>query len=190
MTTEPLNPSVTPLFQGRFAENTSGIIAAITTCIQAAGGVVKAYPSNTAGIIQALIDLQLAISGGGTGAQSIATLLPSLAGEVFSAGDALYVKASDGKAYKASTLFSREQANILGVAKNGAASIDDPVTIVARGPFSDYTGLVPGSEYFLDVDGGKTITPPGGGGLYSVFIGTAISSTTMDIHPLPPTLTT
>ncbi len=151
---------------------------------------MKAYPSNTAGIIQALIDLQLAISGGGTGAQSVATLLPSTSGEVFSAGDALYIKSADGKAYKASTIFSREQANIIGVAKNGVTSADEPVTIVARGPFSDYTGLSPGSEYFLDVDGGKTETPPGGGGLYSVFIGTAISSTTMDMHPLPPTLTT
>ncbi len=190
MTTEPLNPSVTPLFQGRFAENTSGIIAAITTCIQASGGVVKAYPSNTAGIIQALIDLQLAISGGGAGAQSLSTLLPAAAGEVFAAGDAVYIKSSDSKVYKATNISTREKANILGVAKNAATSIDQPVTIVARGPFDEYTNLTVGSDYFLDVDGGKTITPPGGGGLYSVFIGQAISSTTMDIHPLPPTLTT
>ena len=190
MTTEPLNPSVNPLFQGRFAENTSGIIAAITTCIQAAGGVVKAYPSNTAGIIQALIDLQLAISGGGSGAQSVATLAPSTSGEPLAPGDAVYIKASDGKAYKASNIFTREQANILGVAKNSAATSDLPVTIVVRGPFDGYTGLTVGSDYFLDAGGGKTITAPGGGGLYSVFIGQAISGTTMDVQPLPPTLTT
>ena len=64
--TEPLNPSVTPLHQQRYAENTSGIIAAITACIQAAGGSVTSYPSNTAGIIQALIDLQTALTTGGT----------------------------------------------------------------------------------------------------------------------------
>lgn len=190
MTTEPLNPSVTPLFQGRFAENTSGIIAAITTCIQAAGGTLKAYPANTAGIIQALIDLQLAISGGGSGSQSVAALVPSTSGEPIASGDAIYVKASDGRAYKATNIFSREQANIVGVAKNSAASAGLPLTIVARGPFDGYTGLQVGSDYFLDIDGGKTITAPGGGGIYSVLVGQAITGTVMDVQPLPPMLTT
>lgn len=190
MTTEPLNPSVTPLFQGRFAENTSGIIAAITTCIQAAGGTVKSYPANTAGVIQALIDLQLAISGGGSGSQSVAALSPSTSGEPLTAGEAVYIKASDGKAYKATNISTREQANTLGVAKNSAASADLPVTVVVRGPFDGYTGLTVGSDYFLDVDGGKTTTAPGGGGLYSVFIGQAISATTMDVQPSSPMLTT
>ena len=190
MTTEPLNPSVTPLFQGRFAENTSGIIAAITTCIQASGGAVKSYPSNTAGIIQALIDLQLAISGGGSGTQSVAALAPSTSGEELAAGDIVYIKASDGKAYKANNIFTREQANILGVAKNAASGPDLAVTIVVRGPFDGFTGLTVGSDYFLDVSGGKTTTAPGGGGLYSVLIGQAISSTVMDIQPSSPMLTT
>ena len=118
MATEPLNPSVTPLFQPRYAENTSGIIAAITACIQAAGGQVTSYPANTAGIIQALIDLQNAISGGGSGAQSVAALNPAIAGEALSLGDAVYIQASDGRVYKAYSNNSREKANVLGLAKD------------------------------------------------------------------------
>lgn len=190
MTTEPLNPSVTPLYQVRFAENTSGIIAAITACIQAAGGTVKSYPSNTAGIIQALIDLQLAITGGGSGSQSVSTLVPGVSGEVLSTGDAVYVSVADGKIYKATNIYGREQANVLGLVKGGVAAADLPVTVVARGPIEGLTGLTTGYDYFLSAGGTLTETPPGGGGLYSTMIGQALSATTMDVQPTPPILTT
>ena len=190
MTTEPLNPSVTPLYQGRYAENTAGIIAALTTCIQAAGGAVKAYPSNTAGIIAAIIDLQIAITGGGSGSQSVAALAPATSGEVLAKGDVVYLKSADSKVYKATSIFSFEQANVLGLVKSAVTAADQPVTVVVRGPIEGLVGLSPGKDYFLDTAGAMTLTPPGGGGVYSVNLGQAISSTTFDVQPVAPILTT
>ncbi len=185
MTTEPLNPSVTPLYGGRFAENTSGVIAAIVTCIQAAGGSVKSYPSNTAGIIQALIDLQLAISGGGTGTQSVAALAPTVAGEDILKGQAVYVNTSDGKAHKATNIFSREKANVLGLAKEDALA-NNGLTVVVRGPLEGLSGLTIGADYFLGVDGSISTTAPTGGGVYGTFIGQAISASAVDVQPVAP----
>lgn len=190
MATEPLNPSVTPLFQPRYAENTSGIIAAITACIQAAGGQVTSYPANTAGVIQALIDLQNAISGGGAGAQSIAALAPAVAGEPLALGDAVYLEASDGRVYKALSNQSRNKANVLGLAKEAVSNPGDEVTIVVRGPISGLSGLSAGVDYFLDTNGLISTTAPNGGGVYSVHIGQAISSTKLDVQPNPPIYTT
>ena len=67
MTTEPLNPSVANDYSKRYAENTSGIIAAIVACIVAQGGSVASYPANTGGVIKALLDLKTAIGSGGGG---------------------------------------------------------------------------------------------------------------------------
>ena len=61
---------------------------------------MTSYPANTAGIIQALIDLQNAISGGGSGAQSVATLLPAIAGESLSVERCPVYQSSDGRVYK------------------------------------------------------------------------------------------
>ena len=190
MATEPLNPSVTPLYQPRYAENTSGIIAAITACIQAAGGQVTSYPANTAGIIQALIDLQNAISGGGSGAQSVAALVPAIAGEALAVGDAVYIQASDGRVYKAYSNNSREKANVIGLAKEAVSNAGDQVTVVARGPIAGLTGLTVGLDYFLDNNGAISTTAPSGGGVYSVHVGPAISSTQLDVQPNPPVYTT
>ena len=90
--------------------NTEGIIAVIVECIQAAGGSVSSYEPNTNGIIAALTDLRIALQGGGTGTQSVAALAPGTSGEALTKGDAVYVKKSDGKFYKASNVFNREQA--------------------------------------------------------------------------------
>ena len=190
MTTEPLNPSVTPLYGGRYSENTSGIIAAIVACIEAAGGAVMSYPANTAGIIQALIDLQVAITGGGSGTQSVASLAPTTSGEALVTGDAVYISSADGKVYKATSTYNFESANILGLVKTGVAAADLPVTIVVRGPCGGLSGLSTGKDYFLGLSGGITETPPGGGGIYSVMIGQAIAQDKIDVQPMPPILTT
>lgn len=185
MPTEPLNPALTPLYGGRYAENTSGIIAAIVNCIQAAGGALKSYPANTAGIITALIDLQLAISGGGTGTQSIAVLLPTTTGEAIAKGDAVYLNSADGKVYKATSNQSREKANLLGLAKN-AADADKELTVVARGPLEGLSGLTVGSDYFLSSNGSISTTAQTGGGVYSTFAGQAISDSIIDVQPVAP----
>lgn len=185
MPEEPLNPSVTPLYQQRFAENTAGIIAAITACIVAAGGALTTYPSNTAGIIRALMDLQAAISGGGSGTPGVAVKLPMTAGEDVSKGDALYVSSVDGFVYKATNTASREQATVLGVAEADAVA-SATVNVIARGPLNGYSGLVVAAEYYLDLAGQITATPPGGGGTFLVHIGQAVSATTLELQPHSP----
>lgn len=186
MPTEPLNPRVNPLFGGRYAENTAGIVAAIVSCIQAAGGTVESYPANTAGVIQALIDLQVAISGGGTGTQSVAALAPGVAGQVLDKGDAVYISKADGKVYRAGNPFNRERATVLGLAKEAATEVDQGVTVVVRGPLEGLNGLSTGFEYYLGVDGQITTTAPVSGGVYSTKIGQALSSTKIDVQPGGP----
>lgn len=151
---------------------------------------MKAYPSNTAGIIAAIIDLQIAITGGGSGSQSVAALAPATSGEALAKGDVVYLNSSDSKVYKATSIFAFEQANVLGLVKGAVAAADLPVTIVVRGPLEDLVGLSPGKDYFLDTAGTMTQTPPGGGGVYSVHLGQAISTTIFDVQPVPPILTT
>ena len=181
MATEPLNPSYT--------ENTSGIIAAITACIEAAGGSVTSYPKNTAGIIQALIDLENAISGGATGAQSVAALVPTTSGEALDLGDAVYLDPSDGKVYKAYSNNSRAKANVLGLAKEAVTGADIQLTVVARGPIAGLSGLTVGLDYFLENDGNITTTAPSGGGVYSTHVGQALSETQLDVQPGQPVST-
>ena len=185
MPEEPLNPSVSPLYQQRFAENTSGILAAIIACITTAGGSVTSYPSNTAGIIRALMDLEVAISALAPGGAGVATKLPMTAGESLAAGDAVYVNAADGYAYKAGNTGSRAQATVLGLVESAASALGG-IIVVARGPFTGLSGLTTGAEYYLDTSGVITTTPPGGGGTFLVGIGQAISTTRLDLQPLPP----
>lgn len=184
MTTEPLNPSVAPLYQERFAENTSGVIAAITACIVAAGGTVVAYPSNTAGVIQALLDLRSAISTGGSG--GVAAFLPLIAGEALVLGDAVYMGV-DGRVYKAMNAGTRAQANVLGIARESAAAAAS-VVVVCRGKVSGLTGLSAGADYFLGLNGGYGSTAPLGGGVYLTMVGQALSSSEMDVQPQTPLL--
>ena len=185
MTTEPLNPSVTPLYQGRYAENTAGIIAAITACIVAAGGAVTSYPSNTAGIIQALIDLQTVLSGG-PGGSGLSVRMPLQAGEPLAACDAVYV-GSDGKVYKATSNSAFQQANVLGFSWHAAAA-NESVTVIARGGLQGFSGLVAGQEYYLGISGAITTTAPIGGGMYLTRIGQALSSEVLDVQPETPVL--
>jgi len=187
VTTEPLNPSVSPLYQERFAENTSGIIAAITACIVAAGGTVVSYPSNTAGIIQALLDLRTAIAGAGPVVINDAqVLLPMTAGEALNLGDAVYL-ANNGRVYKAGRTTTRAAANVLGLARASAAGAA-AVVVVARGKIEGLTGLTPGAEYFLGTNGSYSSTAPVGGGIYLTMIGQALSSSTLDVQPQTPML--
>lgn len=187
MTTEPLNPSVTPLYQERFAENTAGIIAAITACIVAAGGTVTSYPSNTAGIIQALIDLQQAL-GGGSGGTGLSVRLPMTAGEGLAVADAVYLD-NDGFVYKARSNGSRAQANVLGLCRE-AAGVGESVTVIARGRVDGLSGLTPSAEYFLATGGALTPTAPVGSGIYLTMVGQALSATSLDVQPQTPMLLT
>ena len=136
MTTEPLNPSVANDYSKRYAENTSGIIAAIVSCIVAQGGSVASYPANTGGVIKSLLDLKTAISSGGGGCGggggSADTVdLSNTAGESVALDDAVYLH-TDGKVYKAINNDTRAKATVVGVVK-AAANANANATIVLRG---------------------------------------------------------
>ena len=187
MTTEPLNPSVSPLYQGRYAENTAGIIAAITACVVAAGGTVMSYPSNTAGVIQALVDLQRAL-GSGTAGPGVAVRIPMTAGEAISAAKAVYL-AADGLVYMATNTSGLAAANVLGLSQQSAAA-GESLTVVARGPVNGLTGLTVGSDYFLTAGGALSSVAPVGSGTYLTMVGQAISATSLDVQPMSPILQT
>lgn len=147
---------------------------------------MTSYPSNTGGIIQALIDLQAALGGTGTATTGIAVTLPVTAGESISKGQALYI-ATDGLAYVASNVFARQNATVLGFAKT-AATTGQAFICVARGRIEGLTGLAPGLQYYLTLSGGITPTAPTGGGMYLVSVGQALSTTALDVDPQPPVL--
>ena len=149
---------------------------------------MTSYPA-TAGIIQALIDLQNAISVV-SWCSTVVALLPAIAGEALSVGDAVYIQASDGRVYKAYSNNSREKANVIGLAKEAVTNPGDQLTLVARGPIAGLTGLTVGLDYFLENDGAITTTAPSGGGVYSVHVGQAISATQLDVQPNQPVSTT
>ena len=186
MTTEPLNPVVEPLFDSRYAENTSGIIAGIVACINALGGSVTSYPSNTAGIIQALIDLHAALQASSLG--------PRYFKREFTAGEAIPIHAvvyvgSDGLAYKADNATNAGKATVLGVAQ-AAAAAGLTVTVIMQGMVETFSGLTTSAEYYLTLDGGLTTTAPTGGGFYLVTIGQAVSPTVLYVDPQLPVLLT
>ena len=131
------------------------------------------------------MDLEVAISGT-SGNSAVAS---GTTGEALAQGDAVYVKNSDGKIYKATNANTFEKANALGLAREAVSAADKPVAIVVRGPCDGHSGLTIGAEHFLGLDGAITPTPPNGGGLYSVQLGTAISATQLDVHPVAPALT-
>jgi hypothetical protein len=116
-----------------YTENTAGIIAAINACILAQGGTVTSYPSNTGGVIKALIALEAAIAGGGGGGGSgSAVSIPFTAGEILIKGDAVYLSTADGKVYRAQKDATREQATVIGLATANAA-LDAEVNVIVRG---------------------------------------------------------
>lgn len=61
-----------------------------------------------------------------------AVVLQGTAGETITAGNSLYLKASDGKLWKAQCDGTAEEATCVGVALNGAA-VNQPVGYVSNG---------------------------------------------------------
>ena len=61
-----------------------------------------------------------------------ASIQSGIAGETITAGQSLYIKAADGKLWKAQCDGTAEEATCVGVAMNGAA-VNQPVAYVADG---------------------------------------------------------
>ena len=190
MTTEPLNPSIATDYSKRYAENTSGIIAAIVACIVAQGGSVASYPANTGGVIKALLDLKTAISsgggGGGGGGSADTVELSITAGETVALDDAVYLH-TDGKVYKAVNNDTRAKATVVGIVKT-AASANGNATIVLRGKVTS-TGAFggAGNEFWLASTGGQlsgTATTTAGD--FVTKVGAALDANNLVVMIEPP----
>jgi hypothetical protein len=182
VTSEPLNPNVdVAAYNRRFAENDWGILAAICHCIETAGGQVRSYPANTAGIIRALQDLATVIATV-TGGSTIINF-PMTLGENCAFGDALYI-APDGLAYRSFAGGSRDEATVQGLATEAGLS-GAQINVALAGGLVGFTGLTPGAEYFLALtpEGAITNTAPSGAGDFVVKVGEALSTTTFMVRP-------
>lgn len=71
-----------------------------------------------------------------------------VAGEAIAAGDACYIKASDGKVYKSTGAAANAAAKVRGWAAI-AASIGEAVTLLHDINFAYGAGLTPGADVFL-----------------------------------------
>ena len=84
-------------------------------------------------------------------------------GEAITAGQAIYVKASDGKLYKTDTDLGDESTfSFIGFALNTVAAADLTVYLALPGKIvTGLTGLVAGTYYFLSNTAGAIATTPG-----------------------------
>ena len=191
MTTEPLNPSIATDYSKRYAENTSGIIAAIVACIVAQGGSVASYPANTGGVIKALLDLKTAISsgggggGGGGGGSADTVEVAVTAGQDLALAEAVYLH-TDGKVYKADNANTRNVAEVFGFVK-AAAVANASITIVVRGKVTKTGGFSPGQQYWLGSTSGTIATSaPTTSGDFVTKVGVGIDANNFLVMIEPP----
>ena len=99
-------------------------------------------------------------------------------GETIAVNDALYLKASDGKAYKTSASYNDERIyNFIGFAKESGA-LNDVKKVQISGKVEGFSGLTIGSNYYLSETAGAIILIPAlPTSNIRFFIGKALSST-------------
>ncbi len=131
-------------------------------------------PSSLAGNQLATVTYVLGVVNGGAVTFDRQVLSGQTAGENLTANDVVYFKEADAKWWKAdadlTATFDQLQ---LGVALS-TVSADETVQIGISGPQTGFTGLTPGSKYYLSNTAGAISTTAG---TYSVFVGWALSST-------------
>jgi hypothetical protein len=71
-----------------------------------------------------------------------------LAGEALGAGDACYIKGSDGLVYRSTGAAVAAAAKVRGFAARPAV-VGDPVTLITRSNWRYGTGLTPGTDVYL-----------------------------------------
>lgn len=98
-----------------------------------------------------------------SGTPSLATALPCaasqvgsglLAGEAIAAGDACYIKGSDGKVWRSNGTADNEAAHCDGFAAK-AAAVGEAVTLYTDVEFHYGAGLTPGVAYYVGATAGR-----------------------------------
>ena len=90
-----------------------------------------------------------------------------MAGEAIAAGDACYIKGSDGKIYKSDGSAADEAAEVHGYAPK-AAGIGEPITLVWDCRFRYGAGMTPGTKLYVSVNAGLLADAPSTGGVAPV----------------------
>lgn len=118
----------------------------------------------------------LSVVTGGTVNFSVQSLT-GLAGEALAAGDVVYLKESDQRWWKADADDAATVNGVrLGVNLATAASGGAACTVQLSGPIASFSGLTPGSKYYVSNTAGGVSSSAG---TASMFVGTAISATTI-----------
>ena len=143
------------------------------------------YEDSDTGLIGALKDLQETID------DHEATTIVGYRCEAFEnviQGEALYVRASDGKVGKAIANDTFDKALVAGFAQTSKTT-GQIVQVIIRGLLAT-TGLDQGDDYYLSAAsaGAITKTPPSSSGQYITRIGESGSSTQLIIKLEPPIL--
>lgn len=109
------------------------------------------------------------------------TIVGLLAGEDIAAGDACYIKSSDGRIWRATGAANDALARVSGFAFT-AAYAGDPVTLVTNGNFRYGAGMTPQTRYYLSgtVAGGLADAASTGG---TKVVAYAIDATRIRIVP-------
>jgi len=100
------------------------------------------------------------------------------AAEALTAGDAVALDSSTGKAKKANAATgSSQQVPCVGIAET-SVSAGEYVTVLRSGKVGGYSGLTPGAPVYLgETDGAVTKTAPSTSGDYVQTLGQAVSAT-------------
>lgn len=169
-----------------YEPNIEGALAVLVDLMQGHGFTMtrSPYAPNYRGLVDALIDLK----------DGFPTFVPFRVGfdaEVFedvNQGDALYLRASDGKAGKAIASGTLDQAYVVGIADTSKLT-GEIVKVLVTG-VEAISGLDAGDHYFLSAAsaGDITTTAPSTTGQYVVRVGEAVSTSEFAIQLEPPIL--
>jgi len=144
-------------------------------------------PTGLTGNQFATVNYVLSVVSGGTVTFDKQIIGNQTAGENLTVNDIIYFKESDQRWYKAdadlTTTFDQLQ---IGIAQSTVLT-GATVQIAISGPVSGFTGLTAGSKYYLSNTSGAITTTAG---TYSVFIGWALSTTSLLFNPVLKTLPT
>lgn len=147
-----------------------------------------AAPTALTGNQFATVNYVLSVVSGGTVTFDQQVISNQTSGEALAINDVVYFKESDQLWYKAdadlTTTFDQLQ---IGINKTTAGASGVTIQVAISGPVSGFTGLTAGSKYYLSNTAGAITTTAG---TYSVFVGWALSTTSLLFNPILKTLPT
>lgn len=164
------------------------LIAGTTTLNASAPLGYDGAPASLTGNQLATVTYVLGVVNGGTVTFDQQIISNQTSGEALAINDIVYFKESDQRWYKAdadlTTTFDQLQ---IGINKTTAGASGVTIQVAISGPVSGFTGLTAGSKYYLSNTAGAITTTAG---TYSVFLGWALSTTSLLFNPVLKTLPT